>query len=348
VFISHTSELRVLPPDRSFVSAVEAAISRLGDAVVDMAYFTAADQPPAAVDRERLAGADVYVLVAGFRYGSPVRERPEVSYTELEFATAGQLGIPRLVFLLSERVSGPAGLFLDPEYGARQAVFRQRLRDSGVTLSEVLSPDHLETLVFDALLRLPRAPGTLVPGARVWGVPARPARFTGRDGILRGLRMALAGHMPTMVHSIHGMGGVGKTTLALEYVHRYRDDYDIAWWVPAEQPELIADRLGTLAHALGLATSGDDSDATVARLLGALRDRTRWLLVFDNAVEPAALTHLLPSNGGHVIVTSRSPHWRGLGATVEIAEFTRGESVQLVRVFAPQVSDDDAAVGFVK
>lgn len=339
IFISHTSELRSLPEGRSFVAAVESAIVRAGDVVVDMAYFTAHDQPPAQLDRETVASADVYVLLAGFRYGSPVRDRPEVSYTEHEFEVAGEAGIPRLVFLLSERALGPAALFRDPEHGARQEGFRRRLQDGGITTTEITSPDHAEVVVLDALRQQPRAESASAPVGRVWGIPARSARFTGRGDHLAALRSALLANRPAAVQVVHGMGGVGKTTLALEYAHLHARDYDIAWWIRAEQPDLIPDRLAALARALRLTSAVDSAGAAVARLFGALSMQDRWLVVFDNAEDPAMLTSFLPSGGGHVVITSRNPHWDAVAVPTEIHEFTRNESVALIRSRLPYMTN---------
>src|SRR3954467_8289532 len=117
----------------------------------------------------------------------------------------------------------------------------------------------------------------------VWKVPPRNPRFTGRDGMLAELRRRLHAEEPTLVvQALYDLGGVGKTQLAIEYAHRFAADYDLVWWLDADQPVLIPDQLAGLATRLDL-PSGPTVADTVDRLLAELRGRARWLLVFDNA-----------------------------------------------------------------
>ena len=340
VFVSHTSELRNFPVGgKSYIAEAERAIAAAGHVAVDMADFPAADQPAAELCADRVRGCDVYVGVLGTRYGSPVGDRPEVSYTELEFDTATAAGLPRLVFVLDTAAADvgiPLAQLIDHAFGARQEAFRRRVQASGLVTQSFASPDELGRLVERSLRELAQArqgAGPLPPDSvlRVWNIPARNPGFTGRDQLLAAVRDRLLAGDKAVVQALQGMGGVGKTQLAIEYAHRFADEYDVAWWVDAEQAGLIGDQFAALGAALGCVQPGAGSDAVRAAVLADLHQRGRWLLVFDNAEDPAAIRPWLPGGGGHVLITSRARAWAEIAAPVEVDVLARAESVALLQ-----------------
>lgn len=105
----------------------------------------------------------------------------------------------------------------------------------------------------------------------------------------------------------------------------------------------MPEQLAVLARALRLAGATDSAEVAVARLLGALRGRDRWLLVFDNAEDPPAVARLLPGgSGGRVLVTSRNPDWHGVAVPIEIQVFSRPESVRLLGTRRPDLGRTEA------
>ena len=204
-----------------------------------------------------------------------------------------------------------------------------------------------------------KEPGT-VPA--IWGdVPQRNKNFTGREEILSGLRERLhkgaastvTGILPEAPPDVlpkgalQGMGGVGKTALAIEFAHRYRSDYDMVWWIRADQIALVRSSLAGLGQRLGLqAASTSPIDVTVTSVLDALRQGepySRWLLVFDNADQPEDLHGLIPEGDGHVLITSRNPRWDGVVDTIHIDVFERTESTEFLNRRVPRRLNESQA-----
>ncbi|MFE5796890.1 FxSxx-COOH system tetratricopeptide repeat protein [Streptomyces sp. NPDC056503] len=195
----------------------------------------------------------------------------------------------------------------------------------------------------------PRAgqkPRQAVPA--IWGnVPPHNPNFVGRADLLDQVReQLLTGDTSAVLpHALHGMGGVGKSQIAIEYVYRYAHDYDVVWWIPSEQPTMILTALTELAQRMGLNVSNEANQAVPA-VREALRRGApydRWLLVFDNAENVEAVRPYFPTGGtGKILITSRNQEWDRVARTLSVDIFTREESKALLRRRARDLSDTDA------
>ena len=179
----------------------------------------------------------------------------------------------------------------------------------------------------------PCFPGVL---PSVWNVPhLRNLTFTGRELLLTQMHNVLAGSQVAALHQPHalrGLGGVGKTQLALEYVYRHAAAYEIVWWIRSEEASTCAADFAALAAELQLpAAAVAKQDLAIAAARRWLEQHDTWLLVFDNAPEPAAVRDYFPrGGGGHIIVTSRYMTWQGTATEFPVEVFDRQESVAYV------------------
>jgi len=186
----------------------------------------------------------------------------------------------------------------------------------------------------------------------VWGnVPQRNKNFTGREELLTTLRDGIARQVTAVVprpHALHGLGGVGKTLTAVEYIYRYRHTYDVVWWIPSDQPFMVKTALADLAPHLGLPPASVSGIEDAARdVLDALRrgePYDKWLLVFDNADQPEDLLDSIPRDSGHVLITSRNHRWESLVDAVQVDVFRPEESVEfLTKRVRSAITPEDAA-----
>jgi len=161
-----------------------------------------------------------------------------------------------------------------------------------------------------------RFPGTLS------NVPISvPRHFMGRDDALAAIETALKRYEGRVaITALHGLRGVGKTTLAAAYAERRRGDYGATWWIRAQAESTLRADLVALGIRLGWVGADDKEEPAVEAMMERLRHEGEGiLLIFDNAVDADALKPYLPLGGvARVLVTSNAHAWRGVAAPVEI------------------------------
>ena len=169
-----------------------------------------------------------------------------------------------------------------------------------------------------------------------WKVPSKNTDFKGRGDLLKQIKdyFNQEGSTFTVLTACHGIGGIGKTQVALEFVWRYyqenkdHQDYKGIAWFNAESRERLRDDYISLGQELHIILTEEKLSAEE----GANRvkhwlehpKRARWLLVCDNAPNYKTIDGLVPTTGGRVLVTSR--HTQVWPKSIEVNVFDPQES----------------------
>jgi len=168
----------------------------------------------------------------------------------------------------------------------------------------------------------------------IWNVfHNRNTHFTGREDILSELRAALtSGEPAAWKQAITGMGGVGKTQIALEYIYRHMVEYQIIWWIRSEELATMASDYANLAEPLGLPEKDSIDQTEIVRAVKSwLEHNSGWLLIFDNAQDTNEMGDYLPQAGsGHIIITSCNPGWSKIAKLLPVKVFDRTESIDFL------------------
>ncbi|MGP3922288.1 tetratricopeptide repeat protein [Streptomyces sp. 8N616] len=180
-----------------------------------------------------------------------------------------------------------------------------------------------------------------------------PHQFVGRSAEMDTLEQALGpkkerAATQVVTQAMSGLGGVGKSTLALHYAHVHRDSYTLVWWINAETSEAITDSLAQLTRRVnsGINTSTTASTDLAQWALAWLEAHAGWLLVFDNATDPNDIApYLARLTGGDHLITSRRTHgWHDLAThPLHLNVLTPPEATRLLCHLAGRNQPDEHA-----
>lgn len=195
------------------------------------------------------------------------------------------------------------------------------------------------------------------PRIVVGGIPPPIACFKGRGEELDRLHaILLAGEVAAVTQAsgrrssqlgraaVPGLGGVGKTTLAAEYVDRYSKHYAGVWWCQADSEISLFTSLAKLAVELGVAAAAepDLAKAAKAALRRLAEHRANYLLIYDNVVEPEHILELLPAGATRVLITSRFADWKGWAEEVPLDVLSLPDAVSFLRERSGRFDDTGA------
>ncbi|MGW1761874.1 tetratricopeptide repeat protein [Streptomyces mirabilis] len=168
---------------------------------------------------------------------------------------------------------------------------------------------------------------------RAFHLPQRTEQFVGRERELRLLDAALADTGGVVVQAVHGLGGIGKSTLAAHWAASHAADFNPMWWITAESPGELQAGLATLGKALQPALVDVLTDeALQERALQWLSSHDGWLLILDNVSNPSDIEPLLArAPAGRFVITTRlgAATWRGVTKTLDLDVLELDEAVQL-------------------